>query len=238
MTSDSGLLVVDKPAGLTSFQCVARIRRTLGQKLRVGHCGTLDPMAQGVLLVLFGRAATRLQESFLGLEKRYWFRARWGITTDTGDREGKEVARFPTDHLTADALAQTAAGFVGEVQQTPPAYAALKFKGRHYYDWARQGVEIPRAARPVTIYAFDVLAHDADHWEARVRCSRGTYVRTLAEDVAKRLSSGSHLVDLIRERVGPYRREDALKWPEIETMSRDALLTHVQDPLHHHAGIV
>ena len=134
MSTISGLLVVDKPAGLTSFQCVDRIRKILGG-IRVGHCGTLDPMAQGVLLVLYG-AATKLQDQFLALEKQYWFRARWGIVTDTGDREGKETGRFEFAHVAEAALRETLTQFVGAQQQTPPMYAALKYKGKHYYDWA------------------------------------------------------------------------------------------------------
>ena len=237
MTIDSGLLVVDKPAGLTSFQCVHRIRRVLGEKLRVGHCGTLDPMAEGVLLILFG-PATRLQENFLGLEKQYWFRARWGSMTDTGDREGKETARFNFAHVSRADLDQAVFNFQGEQMQTAPAIAALKYKGRRYYEWARKGIEIPRASRSIRIASFQVLAQEGEFWEGRVVCSRGTYIRTLAEDVAKSLGSGAHLDALVRERVGPYTRAQALPWPTLETLNRDALLTHVQDPLDHHARLV
>jgi tRNA pseudouridine55 synthase len=232
----SGLLVVDKPSGLTSFQCVHRIKKILGD-VRVGHCGTLDPMAQGVLVVLYG-AATKLQDEFLVLEKQYWFRARWGIMTDTGDRDGKETARFDFAHVTEGALAAALTRFEGNQLQTPPMYAALKYKGRHYYDWARQGVEIPRSPRPIHITSFDLLTHAGDFWEARVVCSRGTYVRTLAEDVARSFGSGAHLDGLIRERIGPYRREDALTWDTIEQANREFLLQHAQEPLHHHARLV
>jgi tRNA pseudouridine55 synthase len=237
MIVSSGLFVVDKPAGLTSFQCVRRIRDILGKDERVGHCGTLDPMARGVLVVLFG-AATRRQDDFLSFEKQYWFRAQWGITTDTGDRDGKEVSRSEFAHITREALDDAAGRFMGTQLQTPPAYAALKYKGKHYYDWARKGVEIPRAPRSITISKFDVLNHAGDFWDARVICSRGTYIRTLAEDVAKILNSGAHLKELIRERVGPYRREEALSWSFIENATRESLLTHVQQPIDHHAGIV
>ena len=215
MTLSSGLLVVDKPAGLTSFQCVRRVRDILGVA-RVGHCGTLDPMARGVLVILFG-AATRGQDQFLALEKQYWFRAQWGVTTDTGDREGQEIGPrgSPVDRTSraaacVEALSQAVAVYQGDTaaSRRPPT-RRLKYKGRHYYDWARQGIEIPRAPRSVTISRFDVLAHAGEFWEARVVCSRGTYIRTLAEDVAKELGSGAHLVELdprTRRPVSPGRR--------------------------------
>jgi len=236
MLPTSGLLVIDKPQGLTSFQCVARIRRILGG-VRVGHCGTLDPMAQGILLILFG-TATRLQEQFLSLEKQYWFRARWGIMTDTGDREGKEVARFAYAHISEADLSEAIINFRGDQLQIPPMYSALKYKGKHYYEWARKGIEIPRIPRPVRIESFDLLHSEGEFWEGRVVCSRGTYIRTLAEDVAKKFQSGAHLDALIRERVGPFRREDALTWETIESATQEFLLNHVQDPLHHHARLV
>ena len=235
-TSISGLLLIDKPAGLTSFQCVHRIKKILGD-VRVGHCGTLDPMAQGVLVILYG-AATKLQDEFLALEKQYWFRARWGSMTDTGDREGKETARFEFAHVAEVALREALTRFEGDQQQTPPMYAALKYKGKHYYDYARQGIDIPRVPRPIQIKSFDLLNHGVDFWEARVVCSRGTYVRTLAEDVARALKSGAHLDALIRERIGHYRREDALTWGTIESATKEFLLNHAQEPLHHHARLV
>ena len=142
-----GLLVLDKPAGITSYDCVHHVKRISGEK-RVGHCGTLDPLAEGVLLLLIGRA-TRHQEAFLAMEKQYWFRAQFGTQTDTGDREGKCIQTLAVPVLDADRLQVALSSLVGEHWQTPPRYSALKYKGKPYYHWARRGIEIPRHPRPV-----------------------------------------------------------------------------------------
>ena len=152
----SGLLVVDKPAGLTSFDCVYRVKRIL-QATKVGHCGTLDPMAKGVLLLLVGKA-TREQENFLGLEKQYRFRAQFGQATDTGDREGTLTATKDFNHITRARLEIALQDFQGKQMQTPPRYAALKYKGKAYYRWARMGVEIPRVPRPIEVYSIELLS--------------------------------------------------------------------------------
>lgn len=236
MTESGGLLVIDKPSGPTSFQCVRAVRRILGVK-RVGHCGTLDPMAQGVLLVLFG-PATRRQVDFLGLEKQYWFRARWGETSETGDREGRQRTAHPKAFPTLEALQERLHAFTGALQQTPPAYSALKYKGKPYYDYARKGVSIPRAPRAIQIYSFLALSTDSESWTARVRCSRGTYIRTLAEDVGRSFGSGCLLEALVRERVGPYTREASLSWPQVESATSSELFSHALATIDHHAGIV
>lgn len=229
----SGLLVIDKPAGLTSFDCVFRLRKALREK-RVGHCGTLDPMAEGVLLVLFG-SATRDQERYLELEKCYWMRASFGRLTTTGDRDGENLPCEPYQDVSLERVQEIARTFVGEYWQTPPRYAALKYKGRPYYKWAREGVEIPRVPRPVMIYSFEVLSLSGISWEARVRCSRGTYVRVLAEDLAQRLGTGACLEALVRESIGPYRRREALPLSKAQGLSREDLLTYCEEDIHHHA---
>jgi len=194
-------------------------------------------MAEGVLLILMGKS-TRLQDSFLGLEKQYRFRARWHVTTETGDREGQIQKQHEAYPVSENDLRLVMQGFVGEYEQIPPRYAALKYHGKPYYHWARQGIAIPRESRPVQIHRFELLSHDANEWEARVVCSRGTYVRTLAEDVAARLGTGSHLVELVRERVGPFAREQGITQSMVESFSLEDLQRHVQDPLRYHAGIV
>jgi len=222
----SGLLIVDKPAGLTSYDCVHRVKKILANE-KVGHCGTLDPLAMGVLLLVVGRA-TRQQATFLELEKQYWFRGEFGRVTETGDREGACMRMPAYDHVTEENLRSVIERFVGEQMQTPPRYAALKFKGKRYYQWARQGVEIPRVPRPVHIYSFELLSFKAPYWEARVVCSRGTYIRTLVEDVAERLETGATLDALVRERIGHYSREQALSWPTVSASSRQQLLDSFQ----------
>jgi tRNA pseudouridine55 synthase len=222
----SGLLVVDKPAGLTSFDCVHRVKRILQVK-KVGHCGTLDPMAKGVLLLLIGKS-TREQENYLGLQKQYRFRGQWGQTTDTGDREGVVTEIKAFSHITQDRLESVLREFEGTQSQTPPRYAALKYKGKPYYRWARMGVEIPRVPRPIEIYSLELLSWEGAFWEARVCCSRGTYIRTLVEDIARRLDTVGMLDDLVRERVGSFTQSEALSWPEVERSTREELSAHFQ----------
>lgn len=229
-----GLLVVDKPAGLTSYDCVHRVKQISGDK-RVGHCGTLDPLAEGVLLLLIGREATRHQEAFLAMEKQYWFRVQFGIKTDTGDREGKCVQTSAVPTLEAAELAAALSNFKGEHWQTPPRYAALKYKGKPYYHWARCGVEIPRAPRPVQIHSLELLRLDGAFWEGRLVCSRGTYVRTLVEDVAQRVGAVAVLDALARERIGPYRRERALRWDRLLACKKEELLNYCDATVGHHA---
>jgi tRNA pseudouridine55 synthase len=226
MSDVSGLLLLDKPAGLTSYDCVHRVKRILARE-KVGHCGTLDPLAMGVLILLVGRA-TRQQSTFLDLEKQYWFRGEFGRVTDTGDREGQCLRSPGFGHVTAQHLKDALDTFVGEQMQTPPRFSALKFQGKRYYQWARQGVEIPRRARPVRIKSFELLSFQAPFWEARVVCSRGTYIRTLVEDVAERLGTGASVDVLIRERIGHFSRDQALSWETVSQSSRAQLLDHFQ----------
>jgi tRNA pseudouridine55 synthase len=221
-----GLLLLDKPAGLTSFDCVRHVKRTLGG-VRVGHCGTLDPLAEGLLLILAG-PATRRQESFLALPKTYWFCAELGRRTSTGDREGEILEQKPWDGVTQERLEEVIQRFIGTTPQLPPRYAALKYKGKPYYEYARKGIEVPRVPRLVTIHSFSLLSFRPPLWEARVVCARGAYVRVLVEDVAAALGTCGVLVKLIRERIGPYIREDALSWEKLTQSSREELATLLQ----------
>jgi tRNA pseudouridine55 synthase len=223
--TDSGLLLLDKPSGPSSFDCVRQARRILQQR-RIGHCGTLDPIAQGVLLLVFGQY-TRRQAEFLELEKQYWFRAEFGRSTDSGDRTGATLERRPFEHLTRQALEQAVLHFIGDQWQIPPKVSAIKYQGKRLYEWAREGVEVPRPPRRVTIRSIDVLQFDGAFWEARVMCSRGTYIRSLAEDVAARLGTVATVDALVRERVGEYRRENAVSWEQLCGWNRDQLLEKV-----------
>ncbi len=218
----SGLLLLDKPSGVTSFDCVYQVKRKLGAK-RVGHCGTLDPAARGLMMILVG-SATRDQDSYLGLEKEYWFRAEFGRKTNTADLEGKVIEEKPYGHVTRESLQHALESFVGDIQQTPPLYSALKYKGKPYYAYARKGQEVPRVPRPVTIGSLVLLSLGLPYWEARVVCSRGTYIRTLAEDVAERLGTCGTLAELIRERVGPYRRNQGLTWEELRRIEPENIV--------------
>ena len=240
----NGVLIIDKPAGLTSHDVVARVRRTLGEK-RVGHTGTLDPFATGVLVVLLGRA-TRLAQFLSGAEKEYEAVIRLGYATDTGDLTGKrlETAAFTaetqrTQSLRREDIETALASLRGESEQVPPMYSAKKHEGRKLYELARRGEEIERAAVRVTIHEFEpvnldgpkLIQNDDGNRDLAVRvvCSAGTYVRTLAEDFGKRLGVGAHLAALRRTRAGDFRINDAITLDElqekIETSAQTFLLT-------------
>jgi len=222
---------------VTSFDCVALVRRRLGVQ-RVGHCGTLDPAAKGLLLILIG-SATKTQDSFLGLEKEYWFRAELGRKTSTGDNEGEVCETRPFNHVSQEGLETALQSFVGNIQQIPPIYSALKYRGKPYYQYARKGQSVPRLPRAVTISSFSLLSMSLPFWEARVVCSRGTYVRTLVEDVAVSLQTCGTLAELVRERIGLYRRERALAWDILRNAAREELLGFIEpatpEPLAAHA---
>ena len=197
-----GVLVVDKPGGPTSHDIVDRVRRALRTR-RVGHTGTLDPFATGVLPVCVGRA-TRLARFLSGGEKEYVATVRLGFATTTDDRTGEPLgAPVPADVAPA-ALAAALDGLVGSFDQVPPAFSAKHVGGRRLYELARRGETVPRAATPVTVHAIRLLAREADIVEIAVRCSAGTYVRALARDLGERLGTGAHVTALRRTRSGPF----------------------------------
>lgn len=202
-----GLLLIHKPSGITSHDAVDAVRRALGMR-KVGHAGTLDPMASGLLLMGVGRA-TRLLRFFGDLEKEYEGTGRLGVETDTLDAGGQVVRSSAVD-ITADQLGNVIAELVGEVEQRPPAYSAVKVGGRKLYEAARRGEPVEAPKRSVTVKAFDLLGFDGTDFEFRVVCSSGTYVRVLVADVGEQLGCGAHLTRLIRTRVGPFAMRDAV----------------------------
>jgi tRNA pseudouridine55 synthase len=209
-----GLVVVDKPAGLTSHDVVARLRRRFGQR-RVGHAGTLDPAATGVLLVGLGRV-TRLLRFLSAAPKSYEGEVVLGAATATEDAEGEVVARFDMSGVTLDDVRRAAASLTGEIDQVPPMVSALKVGGRRLHELARAGVEIPRAPRMVRVDRFEVEAVPGEEGVYRivVDCSSGTYVRTLAADLGRALGGGAHLRSLRRTAVGPFTIDEARPWEE------------------------
>lgn len=207
MTAPDGLLLVDKPQGATSHDVVDVVRRALRTR-RVGHAGTLDPMATGLLLVGVGRA-TRLLRFFGDLPKTYEGTARLGVETDTLDAVGNVVRTTHVDVQRGD-LERAFAALVGESMQRPPAYSAVKVGGRKLYEAARAGQELEAPARRIRVDAFEVVAFDGDDVGFVVICSGGTYVRVLLSDVGRALGCGAHLRRLRRTAIGPYRVEDAV----------------------------
>jgi len=201
-----GLLLVDKPSGMTSHDAVDIVRRWLGTR-KVGHAGTLDPMATGLLVLGVGRA-TRLLRYLGELPKTYAATGRLGEETDTLDADGLIVRTAPVDVSLAE-VQRACASLVGESMQTPPAYSAVKVGGRKLYEAARGGEVLEAPARPIRVDAFDVTAFDGRDLEARITCSGGTYVRVLVADVGRSLGCGAHLVGLRRTAIGSLRVEEA-----------------------------
>jgi len=201
------LLLVDKPAGITSHDAVDRVRRALGTR-KVGHAGTLDPLATGLLLVGVGRATRLLR--FLGdLPKLYRGTGLLGVETSTLDAEGEVVGQAPFDRVTEAGLRRAMGTLVGEIEQVPPAYSAVKMGGETLYRKARRGESVEAPARRVSVYRFDPVRVDPPRFDFVVECSGGTYVRTLVADVGTSLGCGAHLAALRRTAIGPFRAEDA-----------------------------
>lgn len=211
----SGILNVYKPKGLTSHAVVSRVRKFYGVK-RVGHAGTLDPMACGVLPVLVGSAAS-VQELVMEHDKTYKAGVLFGVTTDTGDVTGS-VLNAKTPSFDGAALKETLARFTGEIDQVPPMYSALKVDGQKLYELARRGKTVERKARKVTVYGIRLLTpFDGKRCDIEVDCSKGTYIRTLAEDIGNALGCGACLDSLERTVCGVYRAADAVT---VETLEK------------------
>jgi tRNA pseudouridine55 synthase len=204
----SGVLVVDKPIGLTSHDIVQIIRRGTGIR-RAGHTGTLDPRASGVLVVLLG-PAVRLSEYVSASDKRYQATIHLGSSTDTYDAEGTITNSSPADHINEDEFNEILETFVGEMEQVPPPYSAVKVKGRKAYEIAREGEEIELAPRIVNVYSLEILEWAPPEVVVDVYCSSGTYVRSLANDLGKALGTGAHLIGLRRTKSGRFTLRDAV----------------------------
>jgi len=202
-----GLVVAFKPGGITSHDVVDGVRRIFGTK-KVGHAGTLDPMAMGVLLLGVGRA-TRLLRYLSGLDKEYEGTAVLGVETDTLDAQG-EVVRRSDAEVTHEQLEAAMRSLTGRIEQVPPAYSAVKVGGRKLYSAARRGEAIEAAPRTVRVEAYELLAFRGTEFDFRVACSSGTYVRSLVADVGRAVGSGAHLTRLIRTRVGPFGLDQAV----------------------------
>ena len=202
-----GLLLLDKPSGITSHDVVDRVRRAAGMR-RIGHTGTLDPAATGLLVLCLG-PATRLSEHLTGLDKVYEGAMRLGVVTDSYDLDGKVVATKEVPSLEGDAIQEVCNRFIGNIRQVPPMVSAVKVGGERLYKRARQGEEVERESRPITVREFSVLGYDPPDVSIRVRCTRGTYVRSLCHDVGAELGCGAVLASLRRTWVGQYSVEDA-----------------------------
>lgn len=204
----SGVLVIDKPIGLTSHDVVQIIRRGTGIR-RAGHTGTLDPRASGVLVVLIG-PAVRLSEYVSASDKRYQATIRLGSSTNTYDAEGMVTSHAPVDHITEDKFNEILQTFVGEIEQVPPPYSAVKVKGKRAYEIAREGESIDLEPRKIQVYSLDILEWAPPEVVIDVYCSSGTYVRSLANDLGKALGTGAYLIGLRRTKSGRFTLRDAV----------------------------
>ena len=222
----TGFLLVDKPRGPTSHDVVARVRKALNVK-RVGHAGTLDPLASGLLVIAVG-PATRLLRFVQDLPKTYDVTAVLGVTTTTLDAQGEIVSRSEVT-ATPDEIRRAAAELTGEIDQIPPAVSAIKIGGERAYKRARRGEDVDMPSRRVTVYSFEVRRTSPDAFEARISCSSGTYIRSLIADVGTKLGSGAHVGHLRRIQIGNFHVNDAVK---IEDLS-DAAVMPIEDALSH-----
>lgn len=214
-----GLLLLNKPAGLTSNQALQKVKRLLKAK-KAGHTGSLDPAATGMLPLCFGEA-TKISAFLLGADKSYRVTARLGEATNTGDADGEVTATALVPALSQADWERLLAGFVGEIEQVPPMYSALKKEGRRLYELARRGEEVERSPRRIRIHELRLLEARGDRLVFRVHCSKGTYVRTLVEDLAKAAGTVGHTWALHRESVGAFRGEDMVDFAQAEALAND-----------------
>lgn len=218
-----GVLVLHKPQGLTSNQALQRARYLFDAN-RAGHTGALDPLATGVLPLCFGEA-TKFSQYLLDADKAYRSTFRLGVNTSTLDSEGDVLSQHDTSHLTTEQVREVVSNFVGHIEQVPPMVSALKFQGQPLYKLAREGKEVERKARPITIYSIDILdirLSEATEVDVEVKCSKGTYIRSLAQDVGDKLGVGGHVAMLHRMQAGNFSEQDMITLEQLEAERGDA----------------
>jgi len=213
-----GILNINKPRGITSFDVVARVRRLTGEK-RVGHAGTLDPEATGVLPVCLGKG-TRIVEFLVDTTKAYRAQIELGVTTDTGDASGQIIRREDPSKISRERLESDLTYFCGTIEQIPPMYSAVKYQGRPLYQLARAGIEIERKSRPVIVYSLNLTGWQPPVATVEVVCGKGTYIRSLAQDLGKALGCGATLNNLSRLRCGIFDIKDAISLDRLEAACR------------------
>lgn len=214
--AEGSFLNINKPAGWSSFDVVKKIRGISHIK-KVGHAGTLDPFATGVLLIALG-GATKKITSMMELEKEYLGEIELGISTDTLDVTGQVIEKLPTSHISVEDVHRVCQHFVGEIEQIPPKYSAIQINGVRAYHLARSGENVELTARKVTIYAFDILNFENPFIKIRVRCSKGTYIRAIARDIGEMLGTGGYLKSLVRTRIGAFKIEDSISVLDFEKL--------------------
>ncbi|TVO71255.1 tRNA pseudouridine(55) synthase TruB [Sedimenticola selenatireducens] len=230
-----GILLFDKPLGESSNKALQKVKQIYYAN-KAGHTGSLDPLATGLLPICFG-GATKVSAFLLDADKRYWVRIKLGETTATGDSEGELLQQRATESVTQAVLLSVIEAFIGTIQQVPPMYSALKHQGERLYKLAREGVEVEREPRQVTIHAIKLLSCELPEFELEVHCSKGTYIRTLAEDIGEKLGCGAHVIGLRRTQVGPFSGENMIDLAGLEALAAsgkealDALLLPVDSAI-------
>ncbi len=215
-----GILIIDKPLKMTSFDVVEFVRRRLRVR-KVGHAGTLDPIASGVLVILLGEM-TKSFKNFEKLNKEYIATMRLGAETDTGDSEGKILRESSYENVTEERISSAFKEFCGEIHQIPPMVSAIKFKGKKLYELARKGIEVERNPRKIRIDELSLLRFSPPEVEFYLKCSKGTYVRALVSEIGKRLGCFAHISKIRRISVGPFKIEDSIPLEKIDA-------SHIRD---------
>ena len=210
---EGGVFLIDKPLTWTSFAAVNKIKHRLtrlykNKKYKIGHAGTLDPLATGLLIVCFGKMTKQI-DAFMGLPKTYTGVIKLGETTPSYDAETEVNGRFPTEHITPSVMEAARQQFLGDIDQLPPIFSAIKIDGKKLYESAREGLEVDIKSRRVSIHQFDIQQISPTEISFFVRCSKGTYIRSLAFDFGKACGSGGHLTKLCRTEIGEFKNEDA-----------------------------
>ncbi len=212
----NGILLLDKPIGLTSNGALQRVKRLFNAK-KAGHTGSLDPIATGMLPICFGES-TKFSQFLLESDKSYFVTAKLGEETNTGDSEGHVTVSKPVIDVTYERVLSVANQFIGEIEQIPPMFSAIKLQGKPLYELARQGIEVKREPRKITIFGIEVEEVEADRFSIRVDCSKGTYIRTLVEDMGRVLGCGAHVIALRRLNVSPYDDATSYTLDQLEEM--------------------
>ncbi len=214
-----GILLLDKPLGITSNKSLQEVKHIFKAQ-KAGHTGSLDPLADGLLPICFG-AATKVSAFLLDADKHYLVRIKLGVTTTTADAEGEVLETKPVDGITEVAIQQVLMEFAGEIERIPPMYSALKHKGERLYKLARDGIEVEREPRQVTIHNIVLQDYAEPEFSLEVHCSKGTYIRTLAEDIGVKLGCGAHVTALRRTGVGPYGADNLVDMEQIQQLAEE-----------------
>lgn len=216
-----GILLLDKPINWSSNDALQKVKR-IYQAAKAGHTGSLDPLASGMLPICLGEA-TKISAYLLDADKTYVFKCALGKKTATGDAEGEVIQTRPHEHITRADIERILPQFTGDLMQVPPMYSALKKDGKRLYELAREGIEVEREPRPVTIYQLEILSFQSGEVEFQATCSKGTYVRTLAEDMGEVLGCGAYITQLRRTSVGPYAGKDMMTLEQLQALAEQGM---------------